>query len=53
VRDVTLGYRTNVAPWVGWALLVAIGWLAARSWRRSRHGGRSGRERQPEETSAV
>ena len=36
VRDVTLGYRTNVAPWVGWALLVAIGWLAARSWRRSR-----------------
>jgi hypothetical protein len=53
VRDVTLGYRTNVAPWVGWALLIAIGWLAARSWRRSRQGGRPGRERQTEETSAV
>jgi hypothetical protein len=36
VRDVTLGYRTNVAPWVGWALLVAIGLLAARSWRSRR-----------------
>jgi Glycosyltransferase family 87 len=36
VRDVTLGYRTNVAPWIGWALLVAIGWLAARSWQSRR-----------------
>lgn len=35
VHDVTLGYRSNVAPWVGWALLVAVGWLAARS-RRTR-----------------
>jgi hypothetical protein len=53
VRDVTLGYRTNVAPWIGWALLVAIGWLAARSWRRSRREDRPRPERQPEETSAV
>jgi hypothetical protein len=36
VRDVTLGYRSTVAPWIGWALLVAVGWLAARSWRTRR-----------------
>jgi hypothetical protein len=33
VRDVTMAYRTSVAPWIGWALLVAVGWLAVRSWR--------------------
>lgn len=33
VREVTLGYRTDVAPWIGWALLVALVWLAVRSWR--------------------
>ena len=43
VRDVTLGYRTTVAPWIGWALLVAIGWLAARSWRRLREPDQPGR----------
>jgi hypothetical protein len=53
VREVTLAYRTNVAPWVGWALLVAVGWLAARSWRRSRSRDGAGQQRQPEETSAV
>jgi hypothetical protein len=37
VRDVTLGYRSNVAPWIGWGLLVAVGWLAVRSWRSRRH----------------
>lgn len=36
VRDVTMAYRTSVAPWIGWALLVAVGWLAVRSWRRRR-----------------
>ncbi|HET8616367.1 MAG TPA: polyprenol phosphomannose-dependent alpha 1,6 mannosyltransferase MptB [Actinomycetales bacterium] len=35
VRDVTLGYRSDVAPWLGWALLLAVGWLALRSSRRS------------------
>jgi hypothetical protein len=42
VRDVTLGYRTSVAPWLGWALLAGVAWLAVRS-RRGR--------RQPEAAS--
>lgn len=36
VRDVTMAYRTSVAPWIGWALLVTVGWLAVRSWRARR-----------------
>ncbi|WP_378227012.1 polyprenol phosphomannose-dependent alpha 1,6 mannosyltransferase MptB [Angustibacter luteus] len=30
VQDVTLGYRRGWAPWIGLALLLALGWLAAR-----------------------
>jgi hypothetical protein len=35
VRDATLGYRSDVAPWIGWALLLSVLWLATRSSRRS------------------
>jgi hypothetical protein len=41
VREVTLGYRSDVAPWIGWALLVAVAWLAVRS----RHDPRQGASR--------
>jgi hypothetical protein len=30
VQDLTLGYRREVAPWIGLALLLALGWLARR-----------------------
>lgn len=31
VEDLTLGYRTTVAPWIGWALLAGLAWFAVRS----------------------
>ncbi len=39
VRDLTLGYRSSVAPGFGWALLAGVGWLAVRSWRERRQPG--------------
>lgn len=40
VEELTLGYRRDVTPWIGLALLLALGWLAAR-----RPRGRAGSPR--------
>jgi hypothetical protein len=36
VQSLTLGYRRGVAPWIGWAVLIALALVAVRAWRADR-----------------
>jgi hypothetical protein len=36
VQSLTLGYRRGVAPWIGWAVLIALALVAVRASRADR-----------------